>query len=72
MVPVTKSNDKEILKEENKMEKNQKINCTVYSCQFHEDKTNMCRLDEITVKAYQNCNSGETDESVCGSYKCCE
>ncbi len=53
------------------MEKNQKINCTVCSCEFHEGEKNQCNLEQITVKPYPDCNTQNPDESVCGSYKCC-
>lgn len=52
-------------------EKNQKINCTVKSCEYHNGYNNICELKQIVVKA---CPGGSTgapeDESMCGSYSC--
>lgn len=50
-------------------EKNQKINCTVQSCKYHDNNYNLCELRQIKVEA---CPGGSTgipqDESMCGSY----
>lgn len=54
------------------MEKNQKINCTVTSCEFNEEGKNECNLEQITVRPYPDCDTETPDESVCGSYKCCK
>ncbi len=55
-------------------DKNQKINCTVESCEFHNCKQNVCELNQIEVQACQNCSNGTPeDESMCGNYQCkCE
>ena len=51
------------------MEKNQKINCTVSSCAYQDSKTKRCTLQAIQVLPTDHCNTGETDESMCGSYE---
>lgn len=52
------------------MDKNQKINCTVGSCQYNDTETQKCSLKEIVVEP---CIGGTTgtpeDESMCGSYE---
>lgn len=52
-------------------ERNQKINCTVKSCEYNNGHNNICELKQIEVKA---CPGGATgtpeDESMCGSYSC--
>lgn len=50
-------------------DKKQKINCTVCSCE-HQTKDNRCDLNQITVKPYPECDSGNKDETLCGNYKC--
>ena len=53
------------------MAKNQKIKCNVKSCEFNNEISKMCELDEIMVAYCPGCNSGEAkDESMCDSYKC--
>ena len=50
--------------------KNQKIRCTVKSCEYNNCKDRMCELNQIEVQACPGCNSGNAkDESMCGSYK---
>ncbi len=55
-------------------EKNQRINCTVESCKYHNYNHNVCQLQQIEVQACQNCSTGTPqDESMCGNYCCkCE
>ena len=51
-------------------DKNQKINCTVESCEFHNCNHNVCELNQIEVQACSNCSNGTAeDESMCGSYE---
>lgn len=49
---------------------NQKINCTVESCEYNNCDNKKCELHQINVRA---CKGGATgnpeDESMCGSYK---
>ncbi len=53
------------------MDKNQKINCNVGSCEYNNTKEKKCELKEINVAPCKNCNSGNPeDESMCASYKC--
>ncbi len=53
------------------MEGKQLINCTVCSCEFNNEKTQKCELEDIIVRPCKNCNNGRAeDESMCGSYKC--
>ena len=51
------------------MEKNQKINCTVESCVYQDTQTQRCTLNAIDVVPVTNCGTGNTDESMCGSYE---
>jgi len=52
------------------MNKDQKINCTVGSCAFHNEREQKCSLTEIVVEACPGCNNGKpSDESMCGSYE---
>lgn len=50
-------------------DKNQKINCTVSSCEYNDCDSKMCELKQIEVQACQGCASGTPEESMCGSYK---
>ena len=54
------------------MEENQKINCTVESCVYQDGKTKRCTLQAIYVIPVTNYGTGNTDESMCGSYECDE
>ncbi len=52
------------------MDKNQKINCSVYSCAFNDMKKQLCELEEIKVAPCPGCSNGKAeDESMCGSYE---
>lgn len=52
------------------MEKKQMINCTVGSCEYNNEKTQKCELEDIIVMPCKNCNNGNPeDESMCGSYR---
>lgn len=51
------------------MEKNQKINCTVNSCQYNNRQRQECELQNIIVTPVQNCETKQPDESMCSSYK---
>lgn len=53
-----------------KMEKNQKINCTVESCIYQDGETKRCTLQAIEVIPTQVCKTRQADESMCGSYEC--
>lgn len=46
---------------------NQCIHCSVVSCRHH-DSEGMCELNSIHVEPRCDCNSGNCDESLCGSY----
>ncbi|MCL2383039.1 MAG: DUF1540 domain-containing protein [Oscillospiraceae bacterium] len=51
------------------MDDKQKINCTVGSCQFHDDEKHECELNEITVEPCFECDTGDPEEeSMCGNY----
>ena len=51
-------------------DKQQKINCTVESCEYNDTQTNKCELDQITVEPCSDYETGEPeDETLCGSYK---
>ena len=48
--------------------KNQKIGCTVESCEFNDCDCNACTLNEI--KVVSECkNAEEKSDTVCDSYK---
>lgn len=51
------------------MEENQKINCTVESCVYQDSKKRRCTLQAINVMPTTDTITGETDESMCGSYE---
>ena len=56
--------------EESKMNKCQKIQCSVGSCIFNEFSENLCNLEAIQVSAAAKSNSGAPyDETLCASYK---
>ena len=50
------------------MEKNQKINCTVKSCKYNNEKYNECNLEAIKVTPTENTTTKKSDESMCSSY----
>ena len=50
------------------MDKKQIINCKVSSCKY-QNENNKCNLNQITVKPFKNCKTGEKDETICGDYK---
>ena len=51
------------------MEKGQKINCTVESCKYNDDKEHQCILEAIQVTPIKGNDSKQPDESMCASYK---
>ncbi len=52
------------------MSQEQRINCTVGSCTFNDEKEQKCSLKEIFVEACTGCNTGiASEESMCGSYE---
>ena len=51
------------------MEKNQRINCTVQSCAYQDQKSKCCTLHAINVVPTPNNNSMQSDESKYGSYE---
>ena len=51
------------------MEKNQKINCTVTSCKYNDDGRQECKLKQIIVTPIIGCNTKQSDESMCSSYR---
>lgn len=51
------------------MEKNQKINCTVTSCKYNDDGRQECKLEQIIVTPIIGCNTKQSDESMCSSYR---
>ena len=51
------------------MEDNQTINCKVESCVYQDSDTKRCTLQSIQVIPTENCDTCETDESMCGSYE---
>ena len=54
------------------MDKNQKINCTVNSCAYQDNKNNRCTLQTIDIMPKAGCGTKRADESMCGSYECGE
>lgn len=51
------------------MEKSQKINCTVRSCEYNNCNENECTLKQIKVTPTIGNETKEPDESMCSSYK---
>lgn len=51
------------------MEKRQKINCTVTSCKYNDDQKQECQLEQIIVTPIIGCNTKQSDESMCSSYR---
>ena len=51
------------------MDKNQKINCSVETCVYQDNEKRACTLKAIHVKPTTNCETQDTDESMCGSYE---
>lgn len=51
------------------MEKNQKINCTVTSCKHNDNQCQECKLEQIIVTPIIGCDTKQSDESMCSSYK---
>ena len=47
----------------------QKINCTVESCKFNQNKEHKCILKQIMVTPIDNCDTKTADESMCSSYE---
>ena len=52
-----------------KMEKKQKINCTVSSCKFNHGDSQKCMLEQIVVTPMEDVNTKQPDESMCSSYE---
>ncbi|MEL7610748.1 MAG: DUF1540 domain-containing protein [Bacillota bacterium] len=46
----------------------QTIGCKVTSCRYNHNNS-LCELSRIDVEPRKSCHSGETDESLCGSYR---
>ena len=51
------------------MGKNQKINCTVTSCKYNDEGCQECTLEQIIVTPIIGCNTKQSDESMCSSYR---
>ena len=51
-----------------KMDKSQKINCTVTSCKYNNTQKNQCKLDSIIVTPVEGVDTTNPDESMCSSY----
>lgn len=58
-----------VRKEDNIMDKNQKINCTVTSCKYNNPSKELCKLTQIKVEPIDDCETCECDESMCASYE---
>ena len=54
------------------MEENQKINCSVDSCEYNDTTKRTCELDQITVEPNTDTHTGTPEESMCGSYVKCD
>ena len=52
------------------MEENQTINCSIGTCKYNNQQTNMCSLKSIQVSKMKNTKPLIADESMCASYKC--
>ena len=51
------------------MQKNQKINCTVTSCKYNDEGCQESKLEQIIVTPIVGCNTKQSDESMCSSYR---
>lgn len=51
------------------MEKQQKISCTVTSCKYNDEGCQECKLEQIIVTPIVGCNTKQSDESMCSSYR---
>lgn len=51
------------------MDRDQRINCTVSTCKYNNHQGQECNLKEIVVEPVLDCETTETDESMCGSYE---
>ena len=51
------------------MEDNQKINCSVASCRYNNQKDQVCQLKEIVVTPIYGVETKQSDESMCSSYQ---
>lgn len=51
------------------MADNQKINCTIKTCEYNNCENNKCTLKEINVTDVNNAKVVKADESMCCSYK---
>ena len=51
------------------MDKKQKINCTVSSCKYNNNQAQECKLEQIIVTPIIGCNTKQSDESMCSSYR---
>lgn len=52
------------------MNENQTINCTIGTCKYNDEKTNLCTLKAINVAQMNHTKGLKADESMCASYKC--
>lgn len=57
------------LLEVQKMEPNQKINCTVSSCKYNNQEKEKCTLEAIHVAPIEDTQTQTPDESMCASYE---
>lgn len=46
----------------------QTIGCKVASCRYNH-QSSKCELSRIDVEPRKSCHSGESEESLCGSYR---
>ena len=51
------------------MNLNQKINCTVGSCKYNNQKNQICELQQIVVTTSYNFKTNNPYESLCSSYE---
>ena len=51
------------------MEKSQKINCTVHSCEYNINNQHECSLKQIKVTPTIGTETNSADESMCSSYR---
>ena len=56
-------------RKEKKVERNQKINCTVASCKYNNTENAECILKAIHVSPMEGCETKKPDESMCASYE---
>lgn len=51
------------------MEKNQEINCNVFSCKYNNVQKGKCKLQSIQIEPLPENDSLDKEESMCSNYQ---